>query len=239
MIKLSNATFGYGKKPVQKNISLEIEEGEVLMLTGPNGTGKSTLLKVLAGILYPSAGTMEYGWPGVKDPRQNIGYLPDSLSIYRSMKVRDICRLHWNAFGVEPVPLPLLGKARIPQDEKVLNLSRGQHALFQLSLVMSTGPKLLLVDEILHSVDPFLRSLALETIVERIADEGPAVVLVNLNYTEIEHLVSRVVFLSAAGITLNEPVEDLVNSRGKPLPNILHEFMEGCYTGETEDGKNA
>ena len=231
MIKLSNATFGYGKTPVQKNISLEFEEGEVLMITGPNGTGKSTLLKVLAGILHPSAGTVEYGWEGVKDPREYIGYLPDSLSIYRSMKVRDICRLHWDAFGVEPSPLPLLDRAKIPQGERVENLSTGQHALFQLSLVMSTKPRLLLVDEILHSVDPYLRSLALESIVERIADEGPAVVMVNLNYSEIEHLVSRVIFLSGRGITLNEPVEDLVQSRGKPLPEILQELMEGCYTG--------
>lgn len=231
MIKLSNATFGYDKNPVQKGISLDIDEGEVLMVTGPNGTGKSTLLKVLAGILYPVQGTIDYGWPDVKDPRRYIGYLPDSLSIYISMKVRDICRLHWNAFGVEPSPLPLLDKAGVLPSDRVADLSTGQHALFQLSLVMSTGPRLLLVDEILHSIDPYLRKLALETIVERIADEGPAVVMVNLNYAEIEHLVTRVVFLSRSGITLNEPVEDLVKTRGKPLPEILQELMEGCYTG--------
>ncbi len=231
MIKLCSATFGYGKTPVQKDLSLNIDAGEVLMVTGPSGTGKSTLLKVLAGILYPSDGHIDYGWPDVKDPRKYIGYLPDSLSIYRSMKVRDICRLHWNAFGVEASPLPLLEKAGISENERVKDLSTGQHAVFQLSLVMSTRPRFLLVDEFLHSVDPYLRTLALEIIVDRIADEGPAVVMVNLNYAEIEHLVSRVVFLSDEGITLNEPVEDLVNSKGKPLPEILQELMKGFYTG--------
>ncbi len=212
MIKLSNVTCGYGKNPVQSDISLDINEGEVVMITGPNGVGKSTLLKVLANILYPTAGTIEYGWPGTKDPRQLIGYLPDSLSIYKSMKVKDLAELHWGAFKVKPSPLPLLKEASIDWNSRIKDLSLGQKTIFHLSLILSTNPKLILIDEILHSVDPHLRNLALQTLVETMADTKPTVVMVNLNYNEVEHLIERVIFLTKDGILLNEKTEYLLEN---------------------------
>jgi ABC-type multidrug transport system ATPase subunit len=229
MIKLDNVTCGYGKMPVQQGISFEIEEGDVLMITGPNGVGKSTLLKILAGNLNPTEGTVDYGWPSAKDPRKLIGYLPDSLSIYRSMKVKDISALHWNAFGVKPHSLPLLAEASIEKESKVSELSLGQRVIFHLSLILSTYPRLILIDEILHSVDVHLRNLALEALVRTMADENPSVVMVNLNYTEIEHLVNRVVFLTREGILLNETAENLIKSRNMKLSDILAENICSAY----------
>jgi len=212
MIKLNSITCGYGKTPVQSDISFEINDGDVVMITGPNGVGKSTLLKVLANILYPTKGTVDYGWPEVKDPRQFIGYLPDSLSIYKSMKVKDLAELHWNAFGVQPNPLPLLNKASISWSSKIKELSVGQRVIFHLSLILSTSPRLILIDEILHTVDPYLRSLALKTLVKNMADKKPTVVMVNLNYNEVEHLVNRVIFLTKDGILLNKSTQYLLDN---------------------------
>ena len=238
MIKLNNITCGYGKKPIQSNISFDINEGDVLMITGPNGVGKSTLLKVLANILYPTSGTIDYGWPDAKDPRQFIGYLPDSLSIYKSMKVKDLAELHWNAFKVKPDPLPLLKEASIDWNTTIKDLSVGQRAIFHLSLILSTNPRLILIDEILHTVDPHLRNLALQSLIKTIADTKPTVVMVNLNYNEVEHLVDRVIFLSKSGILLNESTEYLLNnakmvvSDTPPLGgNVL---ATRKYTGRTE-----
>lgn len=238
MIKLSNVTCGYGKNPVQSNISFDINEGEVLMITGPNGVGKSTLLKVLANILYPTGGTVEYGWPGIKDPRQLIGYLPDSLSIYKSMKVKDLAELHWGAFKVKPDPLPLLKEASVDWNTKICDLSVGQKAIFHLALILSTKPKLILIDEVLHSVDPHLRNLALQTLVKTMADSKPTVVMVNLNYNEVEHLVDRVIFLTKTGILLNESTEYLLeNARlvvADTAPENANVLASRSYTGRTE-----
>ena len=238
MIKLNNITCGYGKTPVQSDISFDINDGDVVMITGPNGVGKSTLLKVLANILYPTSGTIDYGWPQTKDPRQHIGYLPDSLSIYKSMKVKDLSELHWNAFGVKPDPLPLLKEASIDWNSRISELSIGQKAIFHLALILSTSPRLILIDEILHTVDPHLRNLALETLVKTMADSKPTVVMVNLNYNEVEHMVNRVVFLTKTGILLNESSEYLLeNARlvvAEKAPENTNVLATRTHAGRTE-----
>lgn len=238
MIKLNNVTCGYGKTPVQSDISFNINDGDVVMITGPNGVGKSTLLKVLANILYPSKGTIDYGWPDTKDPRQLIGYLPDSLSIYKSMKVKDLAALHWNAFGVKSDPLPLLKEASIDWNSRINELSVGQKVIFHLSLILSTSPKLILIDEILHTVDPHLRNMALETLVTTMADRKPTIVMVNLNYNEVEHMVNRVVFLTRTGILLDESTEYLLeNARlviADKIPENVKVLATRNHAGRTE-----
>ncbi|MFO7626870.1 MAG: ATP-binding cassette domain-containing protein [Candidatus Fermentibacteraceae bacterium] len=234
MIRISDMTCGYGGRPVLSGVSLDIEEGTTTMLTGPNGAGKSTFLRVLAGVLAPTRGTVDYGWPGERDPRRFIGFLPDSLSMYGSLSVAESTRIHQEAFGVAPSPLTLPGKASISDRTVISELSMGQRVIFQLALLLSTRPRLILLDEVLHSVDPYLRAIALEAIVEAIADSNPTVVMVNLNYHETAPLAERVVFLGREGILLDEPVEKLgERSSENGLPGILAGLMEkACEEGK-------
>jgi len=221
LVRISNMTCGYGGKPVLSEISLDIEEGTTMMLTGPNGAGKSTVLRVLAGVLAPTKGTVDYGWPGERDPRRLIGFLPDSSSMYRSLRVAEAKRIHQESFSVDCSPLPLLEKASISERAVISELSAGQRVLVQLALLLSTRPRLILLDEVLHSVDPYLRVLALEAIVSAMADSNPTVVTVNLNYREMVPLAERVVFLGWEGIVLNESVEALAeNPQFKDMSSV-------------------
>lgn len=234
MVRISNMTCGYGGKPVLSGVSLDIEEGTTMMLTGPNGAGKSTVLRVLAGVLAPTKGTVDYGWPGERDPRRFIGFLPDSRSMYSSLSVAEATRIHQEAFGADPSPLPLLGKTSVSEGSVISELSLGLRVLFQLALLLSTRPRLILLDEVLHSVDPYLRGLALEAIVAAMAESNPTVVMVNLNYHETAPLAERVVFLGREGILLDEPVEKLgERSTESGLPGILTGLMEKAR----EEGK--
>ena len=232
MIRLDNVTCGYGGSPVLSRVSLSIAEGETVMITGPNGAGKSTMLRVLAGLLAPSKGDVDYGWPEGRDPRHLTGYLPDSTCIYRSLKVNQLERLHRESYGLPRSHLPLLEKASISESARIGELSAGHRVLVHLSLILSTRPRLILLDEVLNTVDPYLRDLALQEIVTAMADTTPAVVMVNLVFGETAPLAERVVFLDYDGIKLDEPVDQLrrnplVQAAGaeKGIPGMLTELI--------------
>jgi len=209
MIEINDLEFSYGSRRVVKNLNLRIDAGETVMLTGPNATGKTTLLRLLAGVLRPHAGRIDYGLPPGVDPRSGIAYLPETLSIYESMSSREAAAFHAGFFDTAPADLSLAISAGVDPAARIRNLSVGQRVLVHLSIVLSTEPRLVLIDEVLHSIDPFLRGLAFEKLIEVMDSCRPAILMVNLNFHEIENIVDRVVFLGAEGVRLDEGIERL------------------------------
>ena len=209
MIRLSNLSFAYGSKKVLEDFSLELSAGETVMITGPNGVGKSTILRLLAGVLIPVSGKIDHGLPEGTDPRRKTAFLPDSLSIYRSMTPAQAAEFHAGFYNTEPSDLELALKAGIDVNSKISDLSVGQRVLVHLSLILSTDPELILIDEVLHSVDPYLRDIVFRQLIAVMEKRNPIVVMVNLNFHEIEHLADRVIFLGRTGIRLDESVDDL------------------------------
>ncbi len=209
MIRLSNLSFAYGSKKVLEDFSLELSAGETVMITGPNGVGKSTILRLLAGVLIPVSGEIDHGLPEGTDPRLKTAFLPDSLSIYRSMTPAQAAEFHAGFYNTEPADLKLALKAGIDVNSQISDLSIGQRVLVHLSLILSTDPELILIDEVLHSVDPYLRDIVFRQLIAVMEKRNPIVVMVNLNFHDIENLVDRVIFLGRDGIRLDESVDDL------------------------------
>lgn len=238
MIRLDSVTCGYGGSPVLSSLSLNFSAGETVMVTGPNGAGKSTLLRVLSGTLAPSKGHVDYGWQNERDPRRLIGYLPDSTSHYRSLRVSQLKKLHCESFGLSCSSLPLLEKASISDSARIDELSSGQRVLVHLSLILSTRPSLVLLDEVLNSVDPYLRELAFQEIVTSMADTSPTVIMVNLVFSETASLVERVLLLDHDGVKLDEPIEQLENNplvqgagSERGIPGMLVELIRKAHLG--------
>lgn len=207
MIRMSNLSFAYGKEDILKDFNLELKTGETVMITGPNGVGKSTVLRLLAGVLLPRSGEIDHGYPKGTDPRCKTAFLPDSLSFYRSMTPLEAAEFHAGIFNTEPSKLQLAKKAGVDLSRRIHELSIGQRVLIQSSIILSTDPELILIDEVLHSVDPYLRNILFEELIDVMEERNPTVVMVNLNFHDIEHLTDRVIFLGREGIKLDESVD--------------------------------
>jgi ABC-2 type transport system ATP-binding protein len=209
MIEIKNLSFSYGKTRVFENFNLQISEGQVCLITGINGVGKSTLMRLMAGVLRPAQGEIVFGEKLGEDPRRKIGFISDILSLYESLTVAQAIDYHKSIYGINVFDDTLIKHTKIEYDQKIKELSSGQRTILHLSLILSTEPELLLIDEIIHSIDAYLRRVFLEQLVQLLTKRHITVVMVNLNFHDIEHLVERVILLKAGEIAVDEDIEAL------------------------------
>lgn len=209
MIEIKNLGFSYGKTKIFDGFNLTVNEGQVTLITGINGVGKSTLLRLIAGVLKPSAGHIRFHQKMGPDPRRFIGFISDTLSLYESMTVEQAIAFHSSVYHIEHFEDTLLKRTRIDSTRRIKELSVGQRAIFHLSLILSSGAKLLLIDEILHSIDVYLRGVFLKELIKLMTERDVTVVFVNLNFRDIENMVDRVILLKDGEIAVDEEIDSL------------------------------
>jgi len=208
MIEVSGFTFKYGKKKALDEISLNLEKGEAVILAGANGAGKTTLLRALSGVLLSSKGDISIDGGGFhRHLRGKIAYIPASLSFFDSLRLSEAIRVHsyfHNGFTYKEI-----GGYRFPLNRKLGSLSRGEKTLFYLSLALSASPDYLLIDDVIHYLDPHLREIFLGILLQLIEENGLGVVIACQSPLDLEGLIDRVMVLDHGKIVLNEPVETL------------------------------
>ena len=160
MLKVQDVSFGYGKQEVLQNISLEVQQAEILALIGPNGAGKTTLLKLLAGLLRPKSGSVSAPEPRAKQ----VAYLAQSESLPPEFSVGEIV-----AFGRLPHQglLGVIGSEDTFYVQKAMqatnttqfamrrvqDLSGGEKQRVALARALAQNPKVLLLDEPTNHLD--------------------------------------------------------------------------------------
>lgn len=209
MIGIKDLSFSYGKLKVFENFNLEVPEGEVCLITGINGVGKSTLLRLIAGALHPAGGNILFDEKIGRDPRRKIGFISDILSLYESLTVARSIDFHMSVYNLSKFDDSLIRHTKIGLDQKIKELSTGQKTIFHLSLILSTEPEIFLIDEIIHSIDAYLRRVFLEQLIQLQSERKLTILMVNLNFHDIEHIVERVILLKSGTIAVDEKIDDL------------------------------
>jgi ABC-2 type transport system ATP-binding protein len=205
----------YRRRWALQGCDLTVPEGSVVGLVGPNGAGKTTLLHLLSGLLRPTTGeVLLYGEPLADRPDRlaRVALVAQDKPLYKSFTVKEMLRFgaamnpHWD----DAAARDRLEQLGIPLDQKVGQLSGGQHAQVALAVALGKRPDLLLLDEPIANLDPLARKEFLGVLMEEAARTGVTVVLSSHNVADLDRVCDRLVLLSHSQVRLDDSVDDLL-----------------------------
>ena len=199
-----------GKK-VLKDVNLVIPRGKIVGLLGKNGTGKTTLIKLINDLLTPSEGEVLINGknPGVESKRI-ISYLPERTYLDKGMTVKEVLRYFeefYDNFDVEKARR-LLDDLDLDENMKLTKMSKGMQEKVQLILVMSREAELYILDEPLGGVDPATRDYILDTILTNFS-EGASVIISTHLISDIERILDEVIFIDKGEIVLTGSADEI------------------------------
>ena len=229
VLECKNITKAYKKNfPVLTNTNLSIPAGRIVGLLGPNGCGKSTLIKLIAGLLQPNNGEILVdGKPVREETCSLISYLPERTYFDSSMKVNELVDYFedfYKDFDKERA-YALLKDLNIETTAKLKTLSKGTKEKVQLILVMSRNAKLYLLDEPIAGVDPAAREYILSTIVSNYNPEASIIITTHL-ITDVEQVLDDFFFITFGGqIVMSGNAEEARNQSGKSLDELFKEVF--------------
>jgi len=209
MLEIKDLSFSYGKLKVFENFNLHVPKDQVCLITGINGVGKSTLLRLIAGVLKPARGEIAFSDKMGDDPKKKIGFISENLSLYESLKVTQAIELHKSVYNLARFDDSLIRHTKIDYSQKIKELSTGQKTILHLNLILSIEPEIFLIDEIIHSIDAYLRRIFLDQLIQLLSQRKLTVIMVNLNFHDIEHIVERVILLKTGNIAVDEEINAL------------------------------
>ena len=217
----------YGSFPALQNVNLTLGQGRIVGLLGPTGSGKTTLIKLLNGLIQPSTGQilLDGEKPGPKS-KAKISYLPDKSYLNSQMTVEQLVDLFadfYADFNVEKVN-NLLKDLNIPVQKKLKTLSKGTQEKVQLALVMSREAEVYCLDEPIGGVDPVARDYILQTIISQYNRDALVIISTHLIY-DVENVLDDVVMIKNGSIFLYDSVENIREREQKSVDEMFREVM--------------
>lgn len=229
ILECKNLTKSYQKgRPVLKELNLALPAGRIIGLLGPNGCGKSTLIKLITGLLQPDSGEITVGgFPIGAESNALVSYLPERTYFSSGMRVSqlvDFFKDFYADFDPERA-YRLLADLKIDPTAQLKTLSKGTKEKVQLILVMSRDAKLYLLDEPIAGVDPAAREYILSTIVSNYNPEATIIITTHL-ITDVEQVLDDFLFLGYGGQILRAGnAEEVRNYTGKSLDQLFKEVF--------------
>jgi len=228
ILQINNLTKSYGKIHAVRGVTFDVPKGSIVGLLGPNGSGKTTIIKTIMGLLSDYSGTVAIGGkqPG-PDANTNISYLPDVAHIPTWFKVSQAINFFtdfYKDFDAARAKT-MLDAMKIPINKQIKALSRGMQEKVQLSLVMSRRAGLYILDEPIGAVDPASREFIIDTILKNFDGEG-AILLSTHIIADIEPILDVAIFLREGQIVLHDDVDKIREERGQSLDQLFREVFK-------------
>lgn len=228
LLECIDVSKNYGKKKVLEDVNLTIPRGKIIGLLGKNGTGKSTLIKLINDLLTPSNGRVLVNGREVGvESKKIISYLPERTYLDKSMTVEEVIEYFegfYENFDSEKARV-LLKDLDLNTKEKLSKMSKGMQEKVQLVLVMSRSTDLYILDEPLGGVDPATRDYILDTILTNFK-EGASVIISTHLISDIKRILDEVIFIEKGKIILQSDSDELRKKEGGSIDEIFRRMFK-------------
>ena len=230
MIVLTNVSKTYKKRSSSaiKNLSFSLPLGKIIGIVGENGSGKSTILKLIAGLSHPTSGSVTVnGEMANRGIGKLVAYLSEQDSFYPLFTVREAL-----AFQASQFPDFNMAKAeqimkdmQLEPDKKIRDLSIGNHGRLKIVLTLAREVPYILMDEPLSGLDPMVRHSIVKGMISYIDLESQTIVMTSHEITEIESVLDSFIAIKGGTLIRMADVAELHESEGLGIT----EWMKKTY----------
>lgn len=227
LLECKNLSKKYSNFRALNGLNLEIESGKIVGLLGPNGSGKTTFIKLANGLLTPTEGTITIKGNKIgKDTKKIVSYLPERTYLNNWMKVKDMIAYFqdfYEDFDVNRA-YDMLEKLGINKNDKLKTMSKGTKEKVQLILVMSRNADIYFLDEPIGGVDPAARDYILNTIITNYNPDSSVIISTHLIY-DIEKVLDDVVMIKNGQLVMHKGVDEIREEYGKSVDEVFREVF--------------
>lgn len=228
ILECKNLSKRYGRTQALTDVNLSLKAGRIIGLLGPNGSGKTTMIKLINGLLTPSNGEIRIDGmtPGIKS-KSIVSYLPERTYLDESMRIQEAMDLFEDFYRDfdRKKALQMIQKVHLDPSSRIKTLSKGNKEKVQLILVMSRRAKLYCLDEPIAGVDPAARDYILSTIINNYEPDATILLSTHL-ISDVENILDEVVFIKNGHIIMQEEVETIRSKEGKSVDDLFREVFK-------------
>ena len=228
LLQCLNLSKSFGNKKVLQNVNLNIPRGKIIGLLGKNGTGKTTLIKLINGLLTASSGeVLINGKPVSVESKKIISYLPERTYLEKQMTVEQVIKYFCDFYADFDADKAkkLLKDLNLDLKQKLAKMSKGMQEKVQLVLVMSRKAELYVLDEPLGGVDPATRDYILDTILTNFNEDASVIISTHL-ISDVERILDEVIFIDGGKIILTADTDELRNNEGGSVDEIFRRMFK-------------
>lgn len=223
LLEIKNVNKSFGNKKILKDINLTIPKGKIIGILGKNGTGKSTLIKLINDLLTLDSGEILVNGEKIgPNTKKIISYLPERTYLDKTMTVEKVIEIFKDFYADfdSDKARKLLKDLDLDTNQKLIKMSKGMQEKVGLVLVMSRKAELYILDEPLGGVDPATRDYILDTILNNF-NEGASVIISTHLIADIERILDEVIFIDKGKIIMHSDSDELRNKENSSIDEIF------------------